>query len=98
MSDYELRRSIADIQSKLGSLDYRVMKMAAGSSDAALPGAAMVRHVSALVARTVVGMPNLVAAPLRSLFQSDTTGMRAVLDTGWTARAGAVATMTGVTW
>jgi hypothetical protein len=44
------------------------------------------------------GSPNTVAAPLRSLFQSDALGMRVILHTGWVARSGAVAMVNSVTW
>src|SRR5262249_58608135 len=45
------RRILSDIQSKLGSLDYRILKMAAGPRDTAPPGSALVRTVAAQIAR-----------------------------------------------
>ena len=45
------------------------------------------------------GTPNVVAAPVRSLFQTDSIGLRMILDMNWTMRrAGMVAYVTGVTW
>ncbi len=46
-----------------------------------------------------VGTPNVVAAPVRSLFQTDSLGLRMILDLNWTMRrAGMVAFVAGVTW
>ena len=47
-----------------------------------------------------VGTPNLVAAPARSLWQSDAVAVRLVADLTWALRvaSGAVAWTTGVNW
>jgi hypothetical protein len=45
-----------------------------------------------------VGTPNVVAAPVRGLFQADTIAMRTILHTGWIARSGAVAKVDSVRW
>lgn len=46
-----------------------------------------------------VGTPNVVAAPTRSLFQTDSLGLRLVWDISWAVRrAGAVQFRTGVAW
>src|SRR5262249_45744109 len=46
-----------------------------------------------------VGTPNLVAAPSRSLFQTDTIGIRLILRATWALRApGAVAWIANTTW
>lgn len=48
---------------------------------------------------SATGTPNTVAAPVRSLFQTDSLGLRLVWDISWTLRrAGAVQFRTGVTW
>jgi HK97 family phage major capsid protein len=47
---------------------------------------------------SAVGSPNTVAAPLRSLFQSDCIGLRVIIHTGWAARSGAVASVQSVLW
>ena len=45
------------------------------------------------------GTPNVVAAPVRSLFQTDSLGIRMILPMNWTIRrAGVVAYITAVTW
>jgi HK97 family phage major capsid protein/HK97 family phage prohead protease len=45
------------------------------------------------------GTPNVVAAPVRSLFQTDSIGLRMILDMNWTMRrAGMVSTVSSVTW
>ena len=45
------------------------------------------------------GSPNVVAAPTRSAFQTDSIVVRAILDAAWTLRAsGAVAWISGATW
>jgi hypothetical protein len=49
-------------------------------------------------ALSATGSPNVVSAPMRGLFQSDTIGMRTILHTGWIARSGAVSVVTSVTW
>lgn len=46
-----------------------------------------------------VGTPNVVAAPVRSMFQTDTVALRMILDMNWAMRrTGAVAWTSGVTW
>lgn len=48
---------------------------------------------------STAGTPNAVAAPVRSLFQTDSLGLRMILDLNWTMRrAGMVAFVTGVSW
>ncbi len=48
---------------------------------------------------STVGTPNTVAAPLRSLFQTDTIALRLLADVNWALRAsGAVAWTQSVTW
>lgn len=45
------------------------------------------------------GTPNTVAAPVRSLFQTATMGLRMLMDVSWSLRRpGAVAWIDGVTW
>lgn len=45
------------------------------------------------------GTPNVVAAPVRSMFQTDSIALRMVLDLNWSMRrAGVVAFTTGATW
>jgi len=54
---------------------------------------------TAPTALSTAGTPNAVAAPIRSLFQTDSLGLRMVLDLNWAMRrAGMVAFVTGVTW
>jgi len=51
------------------------------------------------LAISAAGSPNTVAAPVRSLFQTDSIGLRMILPINWTLRrAGVVAWTTGVTW
>jgi len=51
------------------------------------------------LAISATGTPNTVAAPVRSLFQTDSLGLRMILDLNWTMRrSGMVAFVTGVTW
>jgi HK97 family phage prohead protease len=48
---------------------------------------------------STTGAPNVVAAPVRSFFQTDVMGIRMIWDMSWQMRrAGMVAWMTGVTW
>jgi HK97 family phage major capsid protein/HK97 family phage prohead protease len=45
------------------------------------------------------GTPNVVAAPVRSLWQTDTIGLRMIMDLNWAMRrTGTVAYVTSVTW
>ena len=45
------------------------------------------------------GTPNVVAAPVRSLWQTDTLGLRMIVDLNWAMRrSGVVAYVTSVTW
>lgn len=45
------------------------------------------------------GSPNVVAAPMRSGFQTDVTALRTIIPLDWTLRrTGAVAVLTGSTW
>ena len=45
------------------------------------------------------GTPNVVAAPVRSLWQTDTIGLRMIMDLNWAMRrTGTVAFVTSVTW
>jgi hypothetical protein len=45
------------------------------------------------------GTPNVVAAPVRSMWQTDSIALRMVMDLNWSMRrAGVVAYTTGVTW
>lgn len=54
---------------------------------------------SAPAAIGTAGTPNVVAAPVRSLFQTDSIGLRMVLDMNWTMRrVGMIAFIDGVTW
>jgi len=46
-----------------------------------------------------VGTPNVVAAPARSMFQTDTLALKTSVDLALTMRAeGRVAYLTGATW
>lgn len=48
---------------------------------------------------STVGTPNVVAAPARSLFQTDTLALRIILQVSWGLRSSsAIAYVTGVTW
>jgi HK97 family phage prohead protease len=48
---------------------------------------------------STTGTPNVVAAPVRSFFQTDVMGIRMIWDMSWAMRrTGMVAWMTGVTW
>ena len=48
---------------------------------------------------STAGTPNVVSAPLRSVFQTDSIAVRVILDAAWTLRAsGAVAWISGATW
>jgi len=49
-------------------------------------------------ALSAIASPNTVAAPMRSLFQTDAIGARITLHTAWAARSGAVAEVDTVTW
>ena len=49
-------------------------------------------------ALSATASPNTVAAPMRSLFQTDAIGARITLHTAWAARSGAVAEVDTVTW
>lgn len=50
-------------------------------------------------ALSAVGTPNTVAAPVRSLFQTDTMAIRMIMDVNWAwRRTGMVAYTTGMTW
>lgn len=45
------------------------------------------------------GTPNAVAAPVRSMFQTDSLALRMIIDMNWAMRrSGVVAVVTGVTW
>lgn len=44
------------------------------------------------------GTPNVSAGNLRSLFQTDSLGVRCILSATWARRSGAVAYMTDVAW
>jgi hypothetical protein len=51
------------------------------------------------LALSATGTPNTVAAPIRSLWQTDSIGIRAILSIAYTTRApNAVSFITGVTW
>ena len=46
-----------------------------------------------------VGTPNVVAAPAKSMFQTQSTSIRLILPAAWAMRApGLVQTITAVTW
>jgi hypothetical protein len=48
---------------------------------------------------STVGSPSVVAAPMRSAFQTDVTALRSILPIDWALRrAGAVAVVNGTTW
>ncbi len=49
-------------------------------------------------ALSVAGSPNTIAAPTRSLFQTDSLGARIIAPISWVARSGAVAFMAGAGW
>jgi HK97 family phage major capsid protein len=50
-------------------------------------------------ALSTTGTPNVVAAPLRSMFQTDSLALRMIMDLNWTMRrAGMVAFVTAVSW
>lgn len=54
---------------------------------------------SAPLAIGTAGTPNTVAAPVRSLFQTATMGLRMLMDVSWSMRrTGSVAWIDGVTW
>jgi HK97 family phage major capsid protein/HK97 family phage prohead protease len=48
---------------------------------------------------SAAGTPNVVAAPVRSMFQTDSLALRMIMDLNWTMRRGGmVAFVQGVTW
>ena len=48
---------------------------------------------------SAAGTPNAIAAPVRSMFQTDSIALRMIMDLNWTMRrAGMVAFVAGVTW
>jgi HK97 family phage prohead protease/HK97 family phage major capsid protein len=47
---------------------------------------------------STVGSPNVVAAPVRSLWQTDSLALRLILQMNWALRRPTVATVSGVTW
>lgn len=48
---------------------------------------------------SAAGTPNVVAAPIRSMFQTDSLALRMIMDLNWAMRrAGMVAFVQGVTW
>jgi HK97 family phage major capsid protein/HK97 family phage prohead protease len=54
---------------------------------------------SAPLAISAAGTPNTVAAPVRSMFQTDSIALRMIMDLNWAMRrAGMVAFVTAVTW
>jgi Phage capsid family len=54
---------------------------------------------TAATALSASGTPNVVAAPMRSAFQSDVTALRSIIPVDWALRrTGAVAYTTGTTW
>ncbi|MGJ5088503.1 phage major capsid protein [Bradyrhizobium sp. HKCCYLRH1065] len=53
----------------------------------------------AAVQLSAIGTPNVVAAPIRSLFQTDTLALRVILQVSWALRSSsAIAWTSGVTW
>jgi hypothetical protein len=61
--------------------------------------AATLHMDDAATALSAVGSPNTTAAPIRSLYQTDSVGIRAVLSIAWTMRApNAVSFITGASW
>ena len=73
----------------------------------AFPGIQILTAVDAVLhmddasplAISTTGSPNVVSAPARSLFQTDTIGIRAVVSAAWTMRApSAVSFVTSVSW
>ena len=60
---------------------------------------AAIHEESAPSPLSAAGAPNIVAAPVRSLWQTSSLGIRTLMDCDWTLRrAGAVAFITGITW
>ena len=49
-------------------------------------------------ALSATGSPNVVAAPMRSAFQTNTILVRVVADVAWMARSGAVSSIAAVSW
>jgi len=47
---------------------------------------------------STAGAPNLIAGGVRSLFQTDTIGLRMILQAAWALRAPAVAYIADVSW
>jgi hypothetical protein len=60
---------------------------------------AVVHMETAPTALSATGTPNTVAAPMRSLYQTDALGLRMIFNVAWALRnSGGLAWMSGVTW
>jgi HK97 family phage prohead protease len=56
-------------------------------------------HMENTTPADIVGTPSVVAAPVRSLWQTDTMGIRMIMDINWALRrTGMVQWITGMTW
>jgi hypothetical protein len=47
---------------------------------------------------STAGSPNVVAAPIRSLWQTDTLGLKLILRCAWALRTGGVAWLNSASW
>jgi hypothetical protein len=57
------------------------------------------RRAKKCISSPLPGSPPTIAAPTQSLWQTAAIGLRCLIDCDWTLRrAGAVSTITGVTW
>jgi capsid protein len=83
----------------VGAIDTAGVAMIVGQPVFQVTDSAALHMDSAAGPLSTVGSPNVVSAPLRSLFQEDLVGLRCVLRAGWVKRrAAATALVTGVAW
>lgn len=77
-----------DFASAVGSVEFEMSNQATLHMEDAAPAAL-----------SATGSPNTVAAPIRSLFQTDSKGIRMVMDINWRMmRAGMVRWINGTSW
>jgi Phage capsid family len=83
----------------VGAIDVSSVAMIVGTPVFAVTNSAALNMDSAAGPLSTPGSPNVVSAPLRSLFQEDCVGLRCVLRAGWVKRrAAATALASSVTW
>ena len=69
-----------------------------GEERSTLSDAATIHEFDTPTSLSVVGTPNTIAAPTRSYFQTDSTGVKLVAPIAWAARAGSVAHLIAAAW